>query len=336
MNQKPITPHWESTMKRSIGWWLLVSITSVACAAPALAQYPTRPLRLLVGLQPGGGTDITARTVATRLTDVLGQQVVVENRAGSGGLIAADIAAKSPPDGYTLLLGSISYSAIFASLYKKLPYDPVKDFAPITLLATTPNVLCASLTFPPKSVAEFIAYAKKNPGKVNYASSGNGSSLHLSMEYLKFLTGIDVVHVPYKGGSATISDLIAGQIQIMFNNMPTQVPFIKAGKVRALVVTTAKRNPQFPELPTMIEAGVPGFEVVVWYSVFAPAKVAKPIIAKLNSDIVKVLNMPDIRERLAQQGSDAAPSSPEELAAFQKAEIAKWAKVVKASGATAD
>lgn len=323
-------------MRRSIGWWVLASVTSFACAAPAVAQYPTKPVRFLVGLAPGGGTDITARTVATRLSDVLGQQVIVENRPGSGGLIAADIAAKSAPDGYTLLLGSISYSAIFASLYKKLPYDPVKDFAPISLLATTPNVLCASLTFPPKSVSEFIAYAKANPGRVTYASSGNGSSLHLSMEYLKSLTGIDVVHVPYKGGSTTIPDLIAGQIQIMFNNLPTQVPFIKAGKVRALAVTTAKRNAQFPELPTMIEAGVPGFEVVVWYSMFAPAKTPSSIVAKLNTEVVKVLNMPDIRERLAQQGSDAAPTTPEQLAAFQKVEIAKWAKVVKASGARVD
>lgn len=323
-------------MKKTIGWCLLASLASFACAAPALAQYPTKPLRLVVGLAPGGGTDITARTVAARLSDVLGQQVVVENRPGSGGLIAAEIVSKAPADGYTLLLGSISYSAIFASLYKKLPYDPVKDFAPISLLATTPNVLCASLTFPPKSVAEFIAYAKANPGKVTYASSGNGSSLHLSMEYLKSLTGIDVLHVPYKGGSTTIPDLIAGQIQIMFNNLPTQVPFIKAGKVRALAVTTAKRNAQFPDLPTMIEAGIPGFEVTVWYSMFAPAKTPKAIVTKLNADVVKVLNMADIRERLAQQGSDAAPSTPEELAAFQKAEIAKWAKVVKASGARID
>jgi tripartite-type tricarboxylate transporter receptor subunit TctC len=323
-------------MRQSIGGWLLASVTALACTAPALAEYPTKPVRFLVGLAPGGGTDITARTVAGRLSEVLGQQVIVENRAGSGGLIAADIAAKSAPDGYTLLLGSISYSAIFASLYKNLPYDPVRDFAPISLLATTPNVLCASLTFPPKSVAEFIAYAKANPGKVTYASSGNGSSLHLSMEYLKSLTGVDLVHVPYKGGSTTIPDLIAGQIQIMFNNLPTQVPFIKAGKVRALAVTTAKRNAQFPELPTMIEAGVPGFEVVVWYSMFAPAKTPKPIVAKLNTEVVKVLNMPDIRERLAQQGSDAAPTTPEELAIFQKAEIAKWAKVVRASGARID
>jgi tripartite-type tricarboxylate transporter receptor subunit TctC len=307
-----------------------------ASITSAQSQYPTKPIRLLVGLAAGGGTDITARTIAGKLGETLSQQIVVENRAGSGGLIATDIAAKAPADGYTLLFGSIGGNAIFASLYKKLPYDPVKDFAPISLVATTPNVLSASLSFPAKTVGEFIAYAKANPGKISYASSGNGSSLHLSMELLKSITGINVVHVPYKGGVSAIADLISGQIQVMFNNLPLQVPIIKSGKVRALAVTAAARSRQLPEVPTMIESGVPGYEVTVWFALFAPANVPKSVITKLNAAAVKVLNMPDVKERLNQQGSDPAPTTPEQLASFQKSEVARWAKVVKESGATVE
>jgi tripartite-type tricarboxylate transporter receptor subunit TctC len=299
----------------------------------AAETYPTRPVRLLVGLVAGGGTDVIARIVASKLGDALGQPVVVENRAGSGGLIAADTAAKAAPDGHTLLFGALSYSAIFASLYKKLPYDPVKDFAPISLVATVPNVLVVNPSFPARTVGAFIAHAKANPGKLSYGSSGNGSSLHLSMEMLKKRTGIEVSHVAYKGGAAAVIDLIGGHIEVMFDNLPGQIAFVKSGRTRALAVTTAKRNFQLPEVPTMIEAGVPGFEVIVWYGVFAPARVPAAIVAKLNTELVKTLKLPEIRERMAEQGAEPSPTTPEAFARFQKAEVVKWAKVVRESGA---
>jgi tripartite-type tricarboxylate transporter receptor subunit TctC len=318
----------------------VIFIVVVLCAgalSPRLVDaadsYPTRPVRLLVGLVAGGGTDVMARIVASKLGDALGQPVVVENRAGSGGLIAADTAAKAAPDGYTLLFGALSYSAIFASLYRKLPYDPVKDFAPISLVATVPNVLVVNPSFPARSVGDFIAQAKANPGKLSYGSSGNGSSLHLSMEMLKKRTGIEVSHVPYKGGAAAVLDLIGGHIQVMFDNLPGQIAYVKSGRTRALAVTTAKRNFQLPEVPTMIEAGVPGFEVNVWYGVFAPARVPAAVVAKLNTELVKTLRLPEIRERMAEQGAEPSPTTPEAFAAFQKAEVVKWAKVVKDSGA---
>jgi tripartite-type tricarboxylate transporter receptor subunit TctC len=315
----------------------IVIVLSGLALAPLTAQaadaYPTRPVRLLVGLVAGGGTDVVARIVASKLGDALGQPVVVENRAGSGGLIAADTAAKAAPDGYTLLFGALSYSAIFASLYKNLPYDPVKDFAPISRVTTVPNVLVVHPSFPARSVSDFITQAKANPGKLSYGSSGNGSSLHLSMEMLKKRTGIEVSHVPYKGGAAAVIDLIGGHIQVMFDNLPGQLAYVKSGRTRALAVTTTKRNFQLPEVPTMIEAGVPGFEVIVWYGVFAPARVPAAIVTKLNTELVKTLRLPEIRERMAEQGAEPSPTTPKEFAAFQKAEVVKWAKVVRESGA---
>ena len=300
------------------------------------ATYPNRPIRLLVGLPPGGPTDVVARIMAPKLGDALGQQVIVDNRTGAGGLIAAETAAKAPPDGYTLLFGAVSYSAIFASLYKKLPYDPVKDFAPISLVAKVPNVLVVNPAMPVRTVSDFIAHAKANRGRLSYGSSGSGTSLHLAMEMLKKQTGIEVVHVPYKGGPAAILDLIGGHIQVMFDNAPGQIPYIRSGKTRALAITAAKRNFQLPEVPTMIEAGVPGFEVTSWYGVFGPARVPERILAKLNAELVKTLNMPEIKERMAEQGIEPAPTTREEFAAFQKAEVVRWAKVVKDSGATVE
>jgi len=332
-------PHTMNVLKirprKSIAALALLCCTTTVSAQTATA-YPTRPIHLLVGLAPGGGTDLIARIVATKLGENLGQQVLVENRAGSGGLIAAEAGAKAVPDGYTLLFGAISYSAIFASLYKKLPYDPVKDFAPISLVATFPNVLVVNPNLPVKSVAELIAYGKANPGKLSYGSSGVGSSLHLSMEMLKSMSKLDAVHVPYKGGAPATADLLGGQIQAMFDNLPGQLNYIKAGRTRALAVTTTKRSPQLPDVPTMVEAGVPGYEVNVWYGVLAPVATPKPIIDKLNAEVVKALNSPDVRERMAKEGAEPIPSTPAEFAAFQKSEVAKWAKVVKESGATAD
>jgi tripartite-type tricarboxylate transporter receptor subunit TctC len=333
---KPDAPR--ATLPRRLLALATTLLLGATASTPAQAQpaYPNKPIHLLVGLAAGGGTDIIARMVSAKLGESLGQQIIVENRTGSGGLIAAEAGAKAAPDGYTLLFGAISYSSIFASLYKKLPYDPVKDFAPISLVATFPNVLVVNPNLPVKSVAELIAYGRANPGKLSYGSSGVGSSLHLSMEMLKSMTKLDAVHVPYKGGAPATADLLGGQIQAMFDNLPGQINYVKAGRTRALAVTTTKRSPQLPDVPTMIEAGVPGYEVNVWYGMLAPAATPKPIIDKLNTELVKTLNSADVKERMAKEGAEPMPTTPAEFAAFQKAEITKWAKVVKESGATAD
>jgi len=309
----------------------------LALASLAHAQtWPSRPLRLIVPTAPGGGTDFTGRLVAAKLSESLGQQVVVENRGGGGGSVGADNAAKSTPDGYTLLLGSIATHAVNPALYKQLPYDHIKDFAPVSLIGTVPNALVVHPSVPVKSMQEFIAYAKANPGKINYGSSGVGSPPHLSMELLRSMTGINLVHVPYKGAGPALADLLGGQVQAMCTSLAGLINFIKSGRVRALGVTTAKRNPQLPDVPTIVESGVPGYEVTIWYAVFAPVATPKAIVQKLNAEMVKALNSPEMKERMALQGMDPAPSTPAELAAFVKIETAKWAKAAKDSGATAE
>ena len=315
---------------------MLVAVV-LSLSSFAIAQsWPTRPLRLIVPTAPGGGTDFTGRLVAAKLSETLGQQVVVENRGGGGGSVGADNAAKATPDGYTLLLGSIATHAVNPVLYKKLPYDHIKDFAPVSLIGTVPNVLVVHPSLPAKTFAEFISYTKANPGKINYGSSGVGSPPHLSMELLRSLTGINLVHVPYKGAGPALADLLGGQVQSMCTSLAGQITFIKSGRVRALGVTTAKRNPQLPDVPTIVESGVPGYEVTIWYAVFAPAATPKAIVDRLNAEMVKALNSAEMRERMAQQGMDPAPSTPGELAAFVKVETAKWAKAAKDSGATAE
>jgi len=296
--------------------------------------FPNHPIRLLVGLPPGGSTDAIARIVASKLGDALGQHVVVDNRTGASGLIASEIAARAPADGHTLLFGASFYSEVYASLERRLPYDPVRDFAPISLVTKVPNVLVVHPALPVRTVADFIAYAKSRPGKLNYASSGNGSSAHLSMELLKKQVGIDVVHVPYKGAPQALVDLLAGEISVMFGNVPSQIPHLKSGKTRALAVTGAIRNFQLPDVPTMIEAGVPDFEITVWYGVFTPARVPPAILSVLNSALIQSLAAPDVRQRMAVQGAEPTPTTRDEFAAFQKAEVAKWAKVVKDWGTT--
>ena len=299
-------------------------------------DYPSRPLRLIVPTAPGGGTDFTGRLVAAKLSESLGQQVVVENRGGGGGSVGADNAAKSTPDGYTLLLGSIATHAVNPALYKKLPYDHLKDFAPVSLIGTVPNAMVVHPSVPVKSMQEFIAYAKANPGKINYGSSGVGSPPHLSMELLRSMTGINLVHVPYKGAGPALADLLGGQMQAMCTSLAGLINFIKSGRVRALGVTTAKRNPQLPDVPTIVESGIPGYEVTIWYAVFAPVATPKAIVQKLNTEMVKALNSPEMKERMALQGMDPAPSTPAELTTFVKIETAKWAKAAKDSGATAE
>jgi tripartite-type tricarboxylate transporter receptor subunit TctC len=306
------------------------AMLATSFGAPVFPQpYPNKPVRMLLGPAAGGATDVMARTFASKLSEVWGQQVVIENRPGAGNTIAPTIAAKATPDGYTIVQCGIS-DAIAPALYKKLSYDQLRDFAPISLIGTTANVLVVHPSVPAKSVQEFIAYARANAGKIDYGSTGVGISTHLSMELFKTMTGVNLVHVPYKAFALALPDLLAGRITVMMNNLPGQVDAIKTGKLRALGVTTLKRSPRFPEIPTIHESGVPGFEVVVWYGVCAPAAVPAPILNKIHADTVKALGAPDLRSRLEQQGIDPAPSpAREQYAAFIKSETTKWAKVVK-------
>jgi len=303
-------------------------------AMPAQAQtYPTKPIRLVVPFPAGGTTDILARAVAQKLSETLGQQVIVDNRPGAGGNIGSELVARSAPDGYTLLMGTVGTHAINVSLYPKLPYDPVKDFTPIVLVAGVPNVLVVNPSLPARSVAELIAYAKANPGKLNFASSGSGTSIHLSGELFKVLTGVQMTHVPYKGSAPALTDLVGGQVQLMFDNLPSSLAFIKAGKLRALAVTSKTRAAALPDVPTMVEAGVPDFEASSWFGILAPAGTPRDIVVRINAEVAKWLATPDAREKLAGQGAIAAGGAPEDFARHIASETAKWARVVKASGA---
>lgn len=301
----------------------------LATSGIAHAQsYPVKPVRLLVGFAPSGGVDVSARIVASKLTELWSQPVLIDNRAGAGGTIATDIVAKAPPDGYTLLFCGIWSHGVAPSLYKHLPYDHYKDFAPVSMVGTTPNVLVVNPSLPVKSVSEFIAYTKANSGKVIVASPGVGSSPHMTMELFRLTTGIEIVHVPYKGGAPALADLLGGHIPAMFDNMSSQLAVMKAGRTRALAVTSPKRSVHLPDVPTMREAGVP-IEVTVWYGVCAPSGVAKPIIAKLNADVKRALSAQDVQRRLSDVGVDAAASTPEQFAAFIRSETETWARVVR-------
>ncbi len=310
---------------------------AVALAGHANAQnYPNKPLRLIVPFPPGGGNDILARTVGQRLAEAIGQQIIVDNRGGAGGLIGAELAAKAVPDGYTIFLASIGNLAFMPALHAKLPYDPVRDFAPLTLLATSAFVLVVNPSLPAKSVKELIALAKTKPGQLNYASAGQGSSLHLTGEIFKLATGTDLVHVPYKGGAPALTDLIAGQVQIMFATTPGTLPHVRTGKLRALGVSGARRSAAAPDVPTIAESGVPGFEVLNWYGIVAPARTPVTIVQRLNGELVKTLKAPEMIEALGTQGLEAAGGPAEKFGAFIKSEIAKYAKVIKAAGVRAE
>jgi len=311
---------------------LALSITSAAFAQ----AWPTKPVKIVVPFPPGGTTDILARAIGFDLTKAWSQPIIVENRPGAGGNIGAEAVAKSPADGYTLLMGTVGTHGINPSVYKKMAYDAIKDFAPVTLVALVPNMLVVHPSVPVKSVGELIALAKKQPGKLTFASSGNGTSIHLSGALFETLAGVDLVHVPYKGSSPAIIDLLAGQVNMMFDNMPSALPYVKSGKLRALAVTSARRSPAMPELPTIAEAGVKGYEASSWFGMLAPAGTPKDVVAKANGAILKSLSTPDIKEKLSSQGAAPAGDTPEKFAAFIRAEIDKWAKVVKASGATID
>ncbi|MDN8613273.1 tripartite tricarboxylate transporter substrate binding protein [Variovorax ginsengisoli] len=305
-------------------------------AVHAQAAFPSKPITIIVPFSAGGTTDILARVVGLYMSRDLGQPVVVDNRAGAGGNIGGQAAARSPADGYTLFMGTVGTHAINQSLYKKMPFDPIKDFAPLTRVAMVPNLLVANPSQPFKSVKEMIAYAKANPGKINFGSSGNGSSIHLSGELFKQMAGVDMQHVPYRGSAPAVSDLLGGQIAIMFDNMPSAIPHVKGGKLRALAVTTAKRSPALPDVPTIAEAGVPGYEATSWFGLLAPAGTPAPVVAKLNASILKALADPEVKKKLAEQGAEPHGEKPEQFAAFIESETLKWGKVVKESGASLD
>ncbi|WP_064577339.1 Bug family tripartite tricarboxylate transporter substrate binding protein [Cupriavidus gilardii] len=315
---------------------LATTFAGVSGAAYAQDGYPTKPITMIVPFSAGGTTDILARIVGLQLGKALGQPVVIENRPGAGGNIGASLAAKAPGDGYTLFMGTIGTHAINQSLYSKLPYDPVKDFAPITRVAMVPNLVVVNPNVPAKSVKELIAYVKANPNKISYGSSGNGSSMHLSGELFNSMTGLNIQHVPYKGSAPAVNDLLGNQIGLMFDNLPSSYQHVKAGKLRPLAVTSAKRSPALPDVPTVAEAGVPGYEATSWFALYATGGTPKAIVDRLNAEVVKILAMPDVQKQMAGQGAEPSPEKPEQLAAFMKTEAAKWAKVVKASGATVD
>jgi tripartite-type tricarboxylate transporter receptor subunit TctC len=304
---------------------------------PAHAQpYPYRPVRMVIGSAPGSGNDIAGRIVIAKMSEALGQQIVMENRPGANQAIAAEIVARAPADGYTLLLCGTVTVAINPALYKKLRYDPQRDFAPVALIGTVPNVLVVHPSTPVASVGEFIAYAKASPGKYSFGSSGIGSTLHLAMEMLASTTGIKLIHVPYKGGALAMADLLGGHLLAIFENVPVGAPSVRAGKVRALGVTAARRSAQLPDVPTFIEAGFPGFEIYAWYGVCAPSATPKAVVTRLNDEVNKALNQPVLQSRFADLGVDIAPGSSAQFAAFIKSEMIRWTKVIKDSGATAD
>src|SRR5258706_1989889 len=312
------------------------ALIALLVTTDAFAQsYPSKPIRLVLPYPPGGGTDVIARPLAQKLTEQLGQQVIVDNRGGAGGNIGMEFVAKSPPDGYTLLFALTAQYAVNPSLYPKLPYDPVRDYAPVSLLANAPYLLVVHPSVPAKAVPELIALMKARPGQLAYSSSGNGSGAHLAGEMLRSLARVEMTHVPYKGAGPAMPDLIAGQVQLSFVTYTATGPHIKTGRLRALGVTTAKRSPTLPDLPAIAET-VPGYDSAVWYGFAAPAGTPADIVAKLNTEVLRVLAAPDFRNRITLEAVAPIGSTPEEFGAFIKSEIARWAKVVKDSGAKVD
>ena len=314
---------------------LLLATVFFAAGEVSAQAYPTKPIRLVAPSTPGDAPDVIARLVAERLSGVLGQQVVVENRPGAGGVVGSEIVAKAAPDGYTLIMGNAGSHGINAAVYSKLPYDILKDFAPVSQIAIAPNIFVVNPALPVHTMPEFIAYAKARPGQLSYASGGNGSSSHMSMELLKSMAGIDIVHVPYKGSTPALTDVISGQDAVMSVNMPPAVPHVKAGTLRALAVTTRTRAPSMPDLPTVAET-LPGYETVAWFGVLAPAGTPKDVINRLSVEIAKIARSPDMRERLAGMGAEPVGGTPEEFGAVMARDIAKWTALAKSVGIKID
>lgn len=325
-------------MDRRIGWVRLLLLAVVASASPATwaRDYPTRPVRIIVGFAAGGVTDIMARIVGQKLGESFGQQFVIDNRPGAGSAIASEITAKADPDGYTLLMIGTSF-AINAGVYKKLSYDPLKDFAAVILVSSAPQVLVANLSLPAKSVTELIDLARAKPGQLNFASSGNASTSHLAGELLKTMANINLTHVPYKGGSAVMmTDVISGRMELLFLSLPGALPQIKAGRVRAIAVTSTKRSSAAPDVPSFAESGVPGYEATSWNGIVAPAAIPKQIVVKLNAEILRMLRRSEVIDAITRQGADPLGSTPAEFDAYLKTEVAKWKKLIGSSAVQLD
>jgi tripartite-type tricarboxylate transporter receptor subunit TctC len=308
---------------------------SMSWAQSAAQNYPSKPIRIVVTFTPGGAPDIIARLLGERFTAAWGQTVIIDNKPGSGGNIGSDVVAKAAPDGYTLVVGTVGTHSINGALYAKMPYDMVKDFSPVSLVATTPNMLVVHNEVPAKSVKELIDLGKRE-GKMSFASSGSGTSIHVSGELFKSMTGIDMTHIPYKGRASAIPDLLGGRVTMMFDNMPSSLPLVREGKLRALGVTSLTRSAAAPDIPTIAESGLPGFEAVSWFAMFAPPGTPQPIVDKIQLEITRILRTPEVAKKLTDIGLEPVGSTANELAIYQKAEIIKWAKVVKDSGATAE
>ena len=323
-NTSPITHHPSLV--------LLCAICFGAIWPAGAQQYPSRPVRMLVPSTPGGSVDTLARTIGPKLSERWGQQFIVENRAGASGTIAGELTAKAPPDGYLLLLGTISSLATNVVLQKKLPYDPVKDFAPVSLVATQNLMLVVHPSVPAKTVGELVRFAKSQPGKLSFASAGNGTGSHLSGELFKQVAGVDILHIPYKGVQPAMVDVISGQVAINFPSILSAMPHVRSGRVRSLAVTGAKRTRAAPDLPTMQEAGVKNYESMTWYALVAPAGTPQDIVAKLSAEVAAILKHPETNERLAREGADPVGSTPQEFGRFMQSEIEKWRKVIRAAG----
>jgi tripartite-type tricarboxylate transporter receptor subunit TctC len=313
--------------------FLLLFFTMATRSISGIAQdYPTRPIRFVVPFPSSGGGDIIIRALSQKLSERLGQAIVVDNRSGAGGNVGTEIVARSPADGYTLVMANISPFSINVSIYKKLPYNPLTDFTPITLVASFPNVLVVHPSLPAASIKDLIALARSRPGQLTYASSGAGSTTHLSAEFFKSQAKLDLVHVPYKGGGQALIDLIAGHVSMYFSSVPGAIPHMRSRRLRGLAVTSIARSSASPDTPTLAESGFPGFEAATWIGAAAPAGLARPIVNRLNAEIVEIMRAPDMRERLISQGAESQTNSPEQFAAYIKSEIAKWAKIVRDTG----
>ncbi len=321
-------------------WVSVFSVTlALSASSVGLAQaqaYPSKPIRFVVPYPAGGPLDTVARLLAQKVSESTKQPVIVDNKPGAGGNIGADAVAKALPDGYTILMGAVATHAINPTLYSGIPYDPIKDFAPVTMVASTPNVLIVNPSVPAANVKEFIAYAKANPGKLNFGSGSTGSAGHLAGELFKAMAGVEMTHVPYKGAAPAMQDLIGGQVQLMFDNLASALGQVRAGKVKALAVTTAKRSALAPDLPTIAESGLPGFDISTWFGIFVPAATSREVVGRLHAEFTRALGAPDVRERMLNLGAEPVGNRPEEFAAYIASELVKYARVIKASGAKAD
>lgn len=315
---------------------LTVALLALTAAGAHAQAFPTKQLRMVVTFPTGGAPDILARTISEKLDPAWGQTMIVDNRPGAGGNIGAEFVARAPADGHTLVMGTVGTHSINGALYAKMPYDMVRDFAPVTLIASTPNLLVVNPNVPARTVQELVALARSKPGELTFGSPSIGTSVHVSGELFNSLAGVKTVHVPYKGRQFAIPDLLGGTITMMFDNMPSALPVVREGKLRAIGVTSSRRSPSAPEIPTIAEQGLPGFEATSWFAVFAPSGTPRPVVDRMHAEIVRIFNLPDVQQKMRTLGLDPILGGPDELARYQQAEIVKWAKVVKDSGAKAE